>query len=43
MGGKRSVGGGGFRGGAAQDLLAHCEFRSKPARDSDVKPATIPG
>jgi hypothetical protein len=22
---------------------ATCEFRSKPARDSDVKPATIPG
>jgi hypothetical protein len=23
--------------------IASCEFRLKPARDSDAKPATIPG
>ena len=27
---------------AATHALAMCEFRSKPARDSDVKPATVP-
>jgi hypothetical protein len=34
---------GGFGGGGAGDFTFTCVFRAKPARDSDVKAATLPG